>query len=116
MITTAWANDRPKTTTARPPYTTNSTFHTAPAHIQNRPAGLPQRRSSGTCSMPRCSIVVTDGSASADSTAALRPPDPAASLTVADLPTLVLGEPPPLVVREEINPWARAEGRSSGSA
>src|SRR5450755_508077 len=61
----------------------NSTFQTAPAHIQNRPLGLPHRLPAGTCSMPRCSTAVIDGSSG-------RPIPPPAAVSLAIAGTFLL--------------------------
>src|ERR1019366_1757422 len=88
MTTTACANDRQKTRTARHPEIRNSTFQTAPAHIQNRLPGVPQRLPGGTCSIPRCSIVVIDG-----------PPDSADAPSAAPVVSLAIAATflPPVV-------------------
>ena len=51
---TACQNESPNETT-RAPYTRNSTFHIAPAHIQKRLEGRICLSDSGISSIPRCS-------------------------------------------------------------
>src|SRR6266542_1574793 len=65
------------------PGSTYATFQTAPAHIQNRPLGPPHREPCGTCSMPRCSTEVMDGSPAAALAAAAAGAAPAESLVSA---------------------------------